>query len=222
MRLWSRFFWLVLLQTSALSLSMSALADGDVRGTVELLPAAAIDLGPGYRVKTKKPITPPDLPLAVIYLTRADQSYPAITAATTSTTSISQEGYQFRPGISIVRTGTQISFPNRDDEFHNVFSYSRTKRFDLGRFRKDEQSPLVTFDQPGLVKIYCEIHKHMRSLLLVVDTPWFANTDTEGRFEIKSVPAGQYSLHGLLPSEATFEQTIEVVDGQVTEVVLTP
>ena len=49
-----------------------------------------------------------------------------------------------------------------DDEFHNVFSYSRVKRFDLGRFRKDENSPVLTFEKPGLVKIYCEIHKHMQ------------------------------------------------------------
>ena len=93
-----------------------------------------------------------------------------------------------------VRTGTQVAFPNHDDEFHNVFSYSRAKRFDLGRFRKDEQSPLITFDQPGLVKIYCEIHKHMRSLLLVLDTPWFVETDSGGRFQIDVRSAGQLSL----------------------------
>ena len=106
---------------------------------------------------------------------------------------IGQQGYQFRPGISAVRTGTQVAFPNHDDEFHNVFSYSRAKRFDLGRFRKDEQSPLITFDQPGLVKIYCEIHKHMRSLLLVLDTPWFVETDTDGRFQLDARSAGRLS-----------------------------
>ncbi len=98
-----------------------------------------------------------------------------------------------------VRTGTQVAFPNHDDEFHNVFSYSRAKRFDLGRFRKDEQSPLITFDQPGLVKIYCEIHKHMRSLLLVLDTPWFVETDSGGRFQIEHVPPGTYRLRAFLP-----------------------
>ena len=120
-----------------------------------------------------------------------------------------------------MRTGTQVAFPNHDDEFHSVFSYSRAKRFDLGRFRKDEQSPLITFDQPGVVKIYCEIHKHMRSLLVVLDTPWFTETDTNGNFTLTDVPPGDYRLRAFLPSEDLLDGRVTVVGGETVHAELT-
>ena len=103
-----------------------------------------------------------------------------------------------------------------------MFSYSRTKRFDLGRFRKDETSPLITFEQPGLVKIYCEIHKHMRSLLLVLDTPWFTQTDTAGNFTLADVPPGEYRLRLFLPSEESLERRVTIVGGETVQMTLAP
>ena len=127
---------------------------------------------------------------------------------------IRQNGYQFRPSILAVQTGTTVEFPNEDDEFHNVFSYSKTKRFDLGRYRKYEPAKLASFDKPGLAKIYCEIHHHIRCLVLVVDTPLFTTTDTAGRFKMKDVPAGDYTMKVFLPSEKIAESKITVKDGQ--------
>ncbi len=197
--------------------SASAEATGSVAGTVALGDVKPVPLPPGYKARTKKPIADPDAPRAIVYLERDDGVYPASPAPVAD---IGQEGYQFRPGVTAVRTGTQVAFPNHDDEFHNVFSYSRVKRFDLGRFRKDEQSPLITFDQPGLVKIYCEIHKHMRSLLLVLDTPWFVETDTEGHFELARVPPGDYRLRAFLPSEETLDGRVTVVAGKTIQTAL--
>jgi plastocyanin len=193
-------------------------ATGSVAGSVALGDVKSVPLPPGYKARTKKPIADPDAARAIVYLERDDGVYPPPSAP--SPAGIGQQGYQFRPGISAVRTGTQVAFPNHDDEFHNVFSYSKAKRFDLGRFRKDEQSPLITFDQPGLVKIYCEIHKHMRSLLLVLDTPWFVETDTEGRFQLDHVPPGEYLLHAFLPSEETLDSRVTVVAGQTVQTAL--
>lgn len=193
-------------------------ATGSVEGSVALGDVKPVPLPPGYKARTKKPIADPDAPRAIVYLERDDGVYPP--AASTSVADIGQQGYQFRPGMMAVRTGTQVAFPNHDDEFHNVFSYSRAKRFDLGRFRKDEQSPLITFDQPGLVKIYCEIHKHMRSLLLVLDTPWFVETDSGGRFRIDRVPPGTYRLRALLPTEETLDSQVTVVAGQIIQTAL--
>ncbi len=192
-------------------------ATGSVSGTVALGDVKPVPLPPGYRARTKKPIAEPDAPRAVVYLERDDGVYPPSTA---SLADIGQQGYQFRPGVTAIRTGTQVAFPNHDDEFHNVFSYSRAKRFDLGRFRKDEQSPLITFDQPGLVKIYCEIHKHMRSLLLVLDTPWFVETDSEGNFQLARVPPGEYRLRALLPSEEMLDSRVTVVAGETLQATL--
>jgi len=191
---------------------------GSVAGTVALGDVKPVPLPPGYKARTKKPIAHADPPRAIVYLDRDDGVYPK--SAPSSVADVGQQGYQFRPGISAVRTGARVAFPNHDDEFHSVFSYSKAKRFDLGRFRKDEQSPLITFDQPGVVKIYCEIHKHMRSLLLVLDTPWFVETDTEGRFQLDHVPPGEYLLHAFLPSEETFDSRVTVVAGQTVQTAL--
>src|SRR5262249_21135659 len=185
---------------------------GGISGDVALGAVKPAPLPPGYKAHTKKPIADPDAPRAVVYLARDDGAYPKSGAS--GVENIAQEGYQFRPGVTAVRTGTQVAFPNHDDEFHSVFSYSKTKRFDLGRYRKDEQSPLITFDQPGLVKIYCEIHKHMRNLLLVLDTPWFTETDAEGHFTLDHVPPGEYGLHAFLPSEETLDGRVASVAGR--------
>jgi plastocyanin len=185
---------------------------GGVSGDVALASVKPLPLPPGYKAHTKRPIADPDAPRAIVYLARDDGAYP--TSSSFAVENIAQEGYQFRPGVTAVRTGTQVAFPNHDDEFHSVFSYSKAKRFDLGRYRKDEQSPLITFDQPGVVKIYCEIHKHMRNLLLVLDTPWFTETDSAGHYALDHVPPGEYQLHAFLPSEETLDARVTIIAGK--------
>jgi plastocyanin len=189
---------------------------GTVSGTVTLTPMKAMALPPGYKARTTNPIEQPDAARAVVYLERDDGVYPKI--ASPQVVTISQQGYQFRPGVAAVQTGGQVTFPNRDEEFHSVFSYSSPKKFDLGRFRMDEASPPVTFDKPGLVKIYCEIHKHMRNLLLVLDTPWFTTTDAGGRYELSNIPFGEYRIKVLLPSEEMLESRVTVVDGKTVQI----
>jgi hypothetical protein len=113
-----------------------------------------------------------------------------------------------------IQTGAKVNFPNLDDEFHNVFSCSKAKHFDLGRFRKDEISSDVLFNKPGVVKIYCEIHQHMRCFVVVLDTPWFVKTDPEGKFSLKNIPAGDYWLRIFQPSERRTQERVTVMDGQ--------
>jgi plastocyanin len=193
---------------------------GSVTGSVVLEPAVQPPLPAHYRVRTRAPILAPDPPRAIVYLERADGVYPP--PGESSVVVVDQQGYQFRPALAAVRSGSRVTFPNRDDEFHSVFSYSEAKRFDLGRFRKDEPSPHVTFDQPGLVRIYCEIHKHMHSLLLVLETPWFTATDTEGNFELRDVPPGDYTLRAFLPSERELERQVSITAGAAKHVDLGP
>ena len=197
-----------------------AYADGSVEGSVALEPMQS-SAPPGYRVQTKNPIEAPDPQVAVVYLERDDGQYPVKPRAG-EVLRIGQRGYQFRPAVTAVQTGSQVAFPNQDDEFHNVFSYSKNKRFDLGRFRKDEKSPVLTFDRAGVVKIYCEIHKHMRNLLLVLDTPWFTTSDAQGRFVLSDIPAGEYSLKAFLPSEKVLQARVSIHDGKKASINLAP
>jgi plastocyanin len=189
---------------------------GTVEGTVVLESMPQPPVAALYRLRTRSPILEPEPPRAIVYLQREDGVYPR--ARSPALVTVSQQGYQFRPAIVAVPAGGQVSFPNRDDEFHNVFSYSSTKRFDLGRFRKDEQSPLVTFDQPGVVKVYCEIHEHMRSLVLVLDTPWYTVTDAAGRYRLTDLPAGRYRLRAFLPSERILEAPVSIHAGETVRV----
>jgi plastocyanin len=194
-------------------------AEGSVEGSVALEPMQS-SAPPGYRVQTKNPIEAPDPQVAIVYLERDDGQYPKGRGG--EVLKIGQRGYQFRPAVTAVQTGSQVAFPNQDDEFHNVFSYSKNKRFDLGRFRKDEKSPVLTFDKAGVVKIYCEIHKHMRNLLLVLDTPWFTTSDAQGRFVLSDIPAGEYWLKAFLPSEKVLQARVSIRDGKKASINLAP
>ncbi|MDZ4405243.1 carboxypeptidase regulatory-like domain-containing protein [Prosthecobacter sp.] len=129
-----------------------------------------------------------------------------------------QRGYQFAPGVLAVQTGTQVVFPNNDSDYHNVFSFSKTKRFDLGRFRKDETPPALTFDKAGVVRLYCEIHQHMRGVILVLDTPHFAITDADGRYRLSGLPAGTWQLKAWLDEKTTIMQDVTVTPGKTLRV----
>ncbi len=105
-----------------------------------------------------------------------------------------QKDLRFIPMLLPILVGTKVSFPNEDATYHNVFSYSRIKRFDLGRYRGTEDPPFQIFDQPGVVKVFCEIHNHMRGTILVLKTPHFALTDSEGRYRLEDLPSGSFLL----------------------------
>jgi plastocyanin len=106
---------------------------------------------------------------------------------------IVQKNFQFAPSLLIIPVGTTVSFPNQDSEFHNVFSYSKAKRFDLGRYPKGE-SKSVVFSALGIVKIYCEVHPWMRAAILVLENPFYAVAAQDGTFSIRGIPAGHYGL----------------------------
>jgi hypothetical protein len=107
---------------------------------------------------------------------------------------MAQKNRAFVPAVLAVPVGATVEFPNLDPFFHNVFSYSKTRKFDLGRYPKGEMES-VEFDRPGLVSIFCEIHYSMRAYVHVFDTPYFAVSDEAGRFDLGDVDAGEYVLH---------------------------
>ena len=100
---------------------------------------------------------------------------------------------RFIPRVTAVPRGSSVAFPNRDPVFHNVFSVSPANRFDLGRYREGE-SRSSRFEQPGLVRIYCNVHEQMVAYVMVVETPYYAVADEEGRFRLAGLPEGRGTL----------------------------
>ncbi len=107
---------------------------------------------------------------------------------------LDQRNLSFAPRVVVVRVGTRVDLPNNDRVFHNVFSFHDGKRFDLGLYPVGT-TRTVTFDQPGLSRIFCNIHPNMAAYVMVVDTPYYALSDRNGEFEISSVAPGTYRYH---------------------------
>lgn len=106
---------------------------------------------------------------------------------------IDQVKRQFVPLVSVAQTGAAITFPNKDNIEHDVYSFSPAKRFELNLYHGIPASPVV-FDKPGLVVMGCNIHDTMVAYLLLVDTPYFAKTDANGRASIDNLPADSYKV----------------------------
>lgn len=107
--------------------------------------------------------------------------------------SVKQENESFFPRVVAVPVGSVVDFPNADPIYHNVFSLSRVKIFNLGRYPQG-QTRQVRFDKPGLVKVFCEIHSHMSATVMVFDHPWFAVPGDDGRFELPAVPSSDRQI----------------------------
>lgn len=164
-----------------------------------------------YEIVSKGGVLATYPPAAVVYL---EGSFAPSEAETV--VQVGQKDLMFAPGLLAIRVGTRVEFPNHDDVYHNIFSYSPPKRFDLGRYRAEERPvPSQVFDTAGLVTLRCDIHDHMRGLILVVDTPHFAVTDEEGRFRLEGIAPGRYTLKAWVSSRKTLEKPL-VVDGDAT------
>ncbi len=114
-------------------------------------------------------------------------------SVTPTRTAIRQRDETFTPRVVAVTVGSEVEFPNDDPIYHNVFSLSRVRSFNLGRYPRGE-TRRVRFDRPGVVKVFCEIHSHMSATVMVFDHPWFAVPDDAGRFELPSLPPGDRQI----------------------------
>ena len=133
----------------------------------------------------------PDRRRSVVYLETAPQA--AFETPSPGRAVLDQRNETFVPYVLAVTVGSTVDFPNSDRIYHNVFSLSKPKRFDLGRYPRG-RSRSVRFDQPGVVRVFCEIHSHMSAFILVFAHRYFATTDAEGRYRIEGVPPGDYTL----------------------------
>ena len=121
------------------------------------------------------------------------QDSQATAAAASRSATLDQVDKTFVPGLLPIVIGTKVKFPNHDQIQHHVYSFSRTKTFELPLYKGEEAAP-VLFDKVGVVKVGCNIHDWMSAIILVLPTPWFARTGADGAFTIENVPEGQHSV----------------------------
>jgi plastocyanin len=203
--------WRLCALAAALALqSAPAFAEASVEGRVTLPKALHPPvMNKRYGIISYNGVLSPYPPLAVIYL---EGVFPA--SAPGPDAQMVQKDLNFLPNILPVRAGTRVEFPNLDDTYHNIFSYSPAKRFDLGRYRSDERPiPSVLFDVPGMVTVRCDIHEHMRAIILVLDTPHFVLSAPDGTYRLPGLPAGKFVLKVWLDSRTTLERPVELSDG---------
>jgi plastocyanin len=130
-----------------------------------------------------------------------------------------QINQSFEPHVLGVPVGATIDFPNGDLVYHNVFSYSKPKKFDLGYYGKGK-SKSVTFDKPGVVQVFCDIHSTMSAYVLVVDSPFVTQPDERGEYVLPDVPNGSYTLKAWHPDLG--DRSVKIVVGDdVTRVDVT-
>src|SRR5437870_5515107 len=196
-------------------LPITVFAGAVVEGRVELPKSHfAPVMAKRYEIVTTGGVLSPQPPVAVVYLDGYFAKPPS-----PATKQIAQKDLTFLPSLLPVQVGTKIEFPNLDDTYHSIFSYSPAKRFDLGRYRPEERSiPSEVFDTPGLVTLRCDIHEHMRGLIVVLNTPHFVVTDANGRFRLGGLPAGQYTLKAWIDSKTTLEKPVHLKSGEVLPV----
>lgn len=165
---------------------------GTIRGQVELRQASA-DSGPRVSVAElgmSAAHEPPDR-RSVVYLDPAPRA--AFDSREETRPRMDQKDETFVPHVLAIVAGTTVDFPNNDHTYHNVFSLSKTKTFDLGRYAVG-RSKAVKFDRPGIVRVFCDIHSHMSAFILVFAHRYFSVSDPDGAYRLENVPPGTYNV----------------------------
>jgi len=195
---------------------------GEVRITSKLqAQRMRFRLYPGF-----KPIAPPtpeekrddEWQNIVIYL-KSSPSLKAVTGGNQKVQMV-QLGETFIPHVLPIVKGSTVEFPNQDPIFHNVFSLSGTKSFDLGRYPKGD-SRSVTFNQAGIVPVFCHLHSDMSAIILVLENPYFVVPGPDGHYRIENIPPGNYTLVAWHERSEQVENQVDVMAGQPIELDIT-
>jgi plastocyanin len=197
-------------------------ARGRISGTITLSPAIAsrkmrfrlyADLGPGS-VPRRETADRGELGNVVVYLEPAAE-LGAGARAPREPLVITQRDETFFPHVLPVVRGSTVAFRNDDPFYHNVFSLAKPRTFDLGRFPQG-RSKTVRFDRPGIVQVFCHIHADMSAVVLVLDHPYFAVPDADGRYELGGIPPGGYRVVAWHERARSVVRSVRVAAGETT------
>jgi|UniRef100_UPI0040498928 plastocyanin len=200
-------------------LTVSPIQAGTVVGTVS--GQGAVDTGAAgggaYASRRYKFVERVDYDRLTDFVVYIDQPVDVTGEPPKHPAAVVQKDAAFDPHVLPVMVGTAVRWPNEDDIYHNVFSMSETKDFNLGLYKdKTDNAPAVLFDRLGRVDVFCGIHSKMHCIILVMPSRFFAVADARGNFRIENIPPGTYRLkawHERLPArvtEVTVPETGEV------------
>lgn len=171
--------------------SAPAAAGSAIRGRVTLPPGQSVAAERASVTDISMAARMPVDRRSVVYLDPAPRA--AFDVRDETVVRMDQRNKTFVPHVLAILAGTTVEFPNSDYTYHNVFSLSKTKSFDLGRYAVG-RSKSVRFDRPGIVRVFCDIHSHMSAFILVFAHRYFAVTDEDGRYRLEGVPPGTYTV----------------------------
>ena len=194
-----------------------AARNGSIRGRVEIRRAVAAAAPRASSLADGAVLKAPDFTdrlRSVVYLETAPRA--AFEQIDPARAVMDQRNETFVPHLLAITTGTTVDFPNSDRIYHNVFSLSKTRTFDLGRYAAG-RSQSVRFDRPGIVRVFCDIHSHMNAFILVFNHRFFDVTDADGRYHIDNIPPGTYNVIAWNEGLASEPRTASVPDGGTTE-----
>ena len=186
---------------------------GDITGIVHAQPKAGAEVagGSGGAYESRKYKFVPRVDYAqmhdfVVYIDglTVTNASPETNVVEVTTMRVAQRAAEFTPHVLPVLAGTWVEWPNNDDIYHNVFSYSDLAKFDLGLYKGNPPDKRVYFAHPGRVDVFCSIHENMHCVVMVMANPYFGTTDATGRYTITNVPPGTYKLkawHERLPGD---------------------
>ena len=193
-----------------------AVRNGSITGRVDLRrPLTAVGRRPGIADLGTPAMQPTaERQMSVVYLEAAPRS--AFEQNESKQAVMDQRNETFVPHVLAITTGTTVAFPNSDRIYHNVFSLSKPRPFDLGRYAVG-RSKSIRFDRPGVIRVFCDIHSHMSGFILVFSHPFFSVTDAVGRYRIDNVPPGSYTLVAWNEGLTAESRVVAVTDGGSTE-----
>ena len=195
-------------------LGLAAVEAADIEGNIVIkrrltkrrvtAPANSYDRGVSVELRSDTETDPlaAERTHVVIYLEGQGASTP-VTAA------LEQQNRRFVQETLVVPVGSTVSFPNNDPVFHNVFSLSSPKSFDLGNYPKGH-TRTVTFSKPGIVFVNCHLHPTMSAVIVVTPNQWSTKADGAGHFKLPDVPPGKYTVVAWHKTAGFFKETITV------------
>jgi plastocyanin len=212
----------VLVACGCIAVQTAALAQG-ISGTILIkkrltkpsvtAPVSIYQRGPSVQLGTDSGEDPIafERSRVVVYLELATPVEGA--SSQSSVAEIEQADRRFVPDLVVVPAGSTVSFPNMDPIFHNIYSLSKSKSFDLGSYDKGNTRK-VTFSKPGIVEVYCHLHPNMAATVVVTPNRWFARPDGEGHYRIPNVPPGHYTVVAWHKTAGFFRKTVSVGEGE--------